>query len=240
MEATDGEYSVSLREPLRVIRRRLRIIVLVIIALVGVAIVFSFFQTPMYEGSITMLVGQDQRSDAPPNLGSEVQGLQQLTQTITTVIGTRPVAEGVIQELNLSTTPEDFLENLRVEQIPNTQVIQVNYRDPDPQRARQIADTVGEVFSRQVSEVSPGVNTITATLWERSTVPEDPVSPNPVRNGLLALVLGVILGVGLAFLSEYFDDSRRSPEEVEQTSSTPAADSSRAQGERQQEGRSLE
>lgn len=47
------------------------------------------------------------------------------------------------------------------------------------------------------------------------------MSPDPVRNGALALVLGLMLGVGLAFLLEYLDDSWRSPEEVEQVSGVP-------------------
>ncbi|MEW6638555.1 MAG: hypothetical protein AB1425_17275, partial [Actinomycetota bacterium] len=55
----------------------------------------------------------------------------------------------------------------------------------------------------------------------RAAVPEDPVSPNPVRNGLLALLLGLMLGVGLAFLLEYLDDTWRSPEELELVSGVP-------------------
>ena len=52
-------------------------------------------------------------------------------------------------------------------------------------------------------------------------VPQSPVSPDPVRNLLLALVAGVMLGVALAFLLEYMDDSWRSPEEAEQISGVP-------------------
>jgi capsular polysaccharide biosynthesis protein len=52
-------------------------------------------------------------------------------------------------------------------------------------------------------------------------VPDEPVSPNPVRNGILALALGLMLGVGLAFLLEYLDDSWRSPEEVEHITGVP-------------------
>jgi polysaccharide biosynthesis transport protein len=37
-------------------------------------------------------------------------------------------------------------------------------------------------------------------------VPEDPISPQPLRTGALALVLGLLLGVGLAFLRDHVDD----------------------------------
>ncbi len=40
-------------------------------------------------------------------------------------------------------------------------------------------------------------------------------SPRPTRNGVLALFLGLILGVGLAFLVDYLDDSLRTREDFE-------------------------
>ncbi len=48
------------------------------------------------------------------------------------------------------------------------------------------------------------------------------MSPNPLRDGLLALILGAMLGVGLAFLLEQLDDRWRSPEEVERICGVPA------------------
>jgi capsular polysaccharide biosynthesis protein len=131
------------------------------------------------------------------------------------------VAEAVIRQERLSTSSEDFLKNLSVEQVPNTQDIEVAYTDTDPERAQRVVNAVGEVFSREVAEVSQSTNAITATLWDRAAVPEEPVSPIPLLNGLLALLLGLMLGVGLAFLLEYLDDSWRSPEEVEQLTGVP-------------------
>jgi capsular polysaccharide biosynthesis protein len=218
---SEDEVILSLGDLLRVIWRRLWVILLVAAVLTGAAVGLSFLQTPMYEGSIKVLVGQEQRSDVPSNLGSDVVGLQQLTQTMAEAVNTLPVAEAVIEELDLRTTPEEFLENLSVQQVAETQFIEVSYTDPSPQRAQQVANAIGDEFSARVSEISPSANAITATVWERAATPDSPASPDPVRNGLLALVLGLMLGVGLAFLLEYRDDSWRSPEEVEQVSGVP-------------------
>jgi len=217
--AAEGEYVLSLRDSLRVIRRRLWAIGLVTAVLTGVVVGFSLAQTPMYEASIKILVGQERGITQDPNYAL---GLQQLTQTMVGGVSSRPVAEAVISQEDLRMTTGEFLgEHLSVEQEPNTQWIQVTYRDSSPERARQVANTVGDVFSRQVSEVSPSANAITATVWERAVVPDEPVTPKPVRNGLLALALGLVLGIGLAFLLEYLDDSWNSPEEMEQVSGAP-------------------
>jgi capsular exopolysaccharide synthesis family protein len=52
-------------------------------------------------------------------------------------------------------------------------------------------------------------------------VPDEPVSPNPSRNAVLALMLGLLLGSGLAIALETLDDSWRSPEAVEEISERP-------------------
>lgn len=220
----EDEDVVYVEDILRVIWRRLWIIALVAILFAGATWGFSRAQTPGYEASIKMLVvqeQQEQRSDVPANLESDVQGLQQFTQTVAEIVPTRPVAEEVIRRLELRATPEEFLRKVSAEQVGETQVVEVSYKDTDPERAQQVANAIGEVFSEQVSEVSPSASTITAAVWEEAAVPGSPVSTNPLRNGLLALVLGGMLGLGLAFLLEYLDDRWRSPEEVEQVSGVP-------------------
>ena len=58
-------------------------------------------------------------------------------------------------------------------------------------------------------------------MWEPAGPAGGPVSPKPLRNGLLALMIGAVLGTGLAFLLEFPDDSWRSPAEAEQISGVP-------------------
>ena len=54
-----------------------------------------------------------------------------------------------------------------------------------------------------------------ARLLSKAGVPDTPVVPQPVRNAAIAVVLGLLLGIGLAFLREYLDDSVTSREELE-------------------------
>lgn len=198
---------------LQAIWRRARTIILVAIALTGATVGFSLLQTPMYESSIKLFIRQE---NAIVEFPSDVTGLQSLTLTMAEGVSTRPIAEPVIRQQSLRITPQDLLDNLSVEQIGATQFIQVTYEDSSPERAQRVANAIGETFSKKVSDGSSTANAISATVWERAALPGEPVSPNPMRNGLLALVAALMLGVGLTLLLELLDDSWHSPEEVEQ------------------------
>jgi capsular exopolysaccharide synthesis family protein len=219
VETAEDEYILSLRDFLRVIRRRLWVISMVAIVLTGATVAFNLVQKPMYEASIRILVGQERGTSETLAVG--VYDLQALTQTMASGVSSRPVAEATIQQLGLRITPEQFLANLSAKQDGETQFIQVSYTDPSPERAQRVVNTTGDVFSKQISQVSPSASAITATVWERAVAPDEPISPNPVRNGLLVLVVGLGFGVGLALLLEYLDDSWDSPEEMEEVSGAP-------------------
>jgi succinoglycan biosynthesis transport protein ExoP len=211
------DSNMLLRNLLWVLRKRIWIIVLSAVALTGAGVGLSFLQTPTYEASIKVLVGQKSGTDAPV----DVFALQQLTQTVVEAATTRPVADAVIQRLDLQMTPKTLLANLDAQQVKATQFVEISYTDTDPERAQRVADAVGQVLSDRMSEINAGDATLTAKVWEPATLPSSPTSPNPIRNGVVALVAGVLLGAMLAFLLEYFDDTWRSSAELERLSGKP-------------------
>ena len=53
-----------------------------------------------------------------------------------------------------------------------------------------------------------------AQLVAPASVPSSPVRPTPVRNAILALIVGLMVGLGLASLLEYLDDRIQSKEDL--------------------------
>jgi succinoglycan biosynthesis transport protein ExoP len=58
-----------------------------------------------------------------------------------------------------------------------------------------------------------------AEIVKHATVPSDPFSPTPVRNAVVALSLGLLIGAGVALLIEYLDDSIKDKEGLERAAS---------------------
>lgn len=214
-EDVGQEHPLTLGEILSVLWRRLWVILMVVAICVLGAVSLSLVQTPQYEATTRILIGQEQ---VDPVTGGPGQDIQELIPTVADLVSTRPIARAVIEELDLQMTAGQFLGDLTVDQVESTQSIEVSYRTSDPERARDIANAVAGTVSDRISGRNLGAEAITVTVWERAMAPGDPVSPNPVRNGLLAMAIGLLLGLGIALFLEYLDDSLRSPQEVEQVS----------------------
>ena len=174
---------------------------LVAVVLVAVTVTAaSLVKTPQYEASSKLLIGQERNLEGA-GLEVCVNCWSPSTRALAAATHSRPIAEETIERLNLPTTPDAFLDHLEAEPIENTQFVKLSYTDPNPQKAQVVTNTVGEVLSRRASEAGLDGGDVTAMLWERAAVPEEPVSPNPLRNGFLALVAGLLVFVGLAFAS---------------------------------------
>jgi capsular polysaccharide biosynthesis protein len=211
---------------LQLLLRRVWTIVLVLVVVTGSTFAFSVRQMPTYEATVQMLVSQ--KNPGGPNLGGDIGGLQDATLTVAEMVPSMHVAQGVVEQLNLpDLSAEDVLRNMSVEANPGTMVIDVSYTytaanaHTAQERAQLIANAIGEVSTKEIGDAMVGANPIVFRVWDEATLPENPVSPNPVRNSIIALLLGGPLAVGIAFLLDHVDDSWKSPEEVEEFSGVP-------------------
>jgi capsular polysaccharide biosynthesis protein len=166
------------------------LVITVVLAALGVTMA-SLQQPPTYEASAQVLVGWQQEG---PWQTLEYRELP--IQMMIAAIDNRPVAEDVIQRLGLRMEPAELLDSLSVEQVQGTSFLLLTYESTDPVEATKIVNTVGQVSSELISERSAAGSNLTATVWEKAAVPATPVSPHPLRNGLLTLVIGLVLCVG--------------------------------------------
>jgi capsular exopolysaccharide synthesis family protein len=73
-------------------------------------------------------------------------------------------------------------------------------------------------FSDQIDRLQLAGNltqTGGAQIVSEAQVETSPVAPTPKRNAAIALFIGLLLGVGLAFLREYLDDSIKSKDDLD-------------------------
>jgi non-specific protein-tyrosine kinase len=64
-------------------------------------------------------------------------------------------------------------------------------------------------------QVDAALKTGGAQLVTQAAAPTSPIRPTPARSAVLATMVGLILGVGLAFMFEHLDDSIKGREDIE-------------------------
>ncbi len=89
------------------------------------------------------------------------------------------------------------------------------------------ADTNRELYKgllQRMKEagVSAGITASNIQIIDQAELPTKPYKPNKTLNLLLAAVVGLFLGVGLAFFFEYLDNTVKTPEDVEQLIRLPS------------------
>jgi succinoglycan biosynthesis transport protein ExoP len=134
------EEPVQLREYLAVLRYRKWSIIMVTALVVASALGFSFLQTPQYEAEAKVLVrpvtvSPQAAAPVPPNLETE-RGL----------VASVPVAERVIEGLQLAEAPQDLLESLEVEVVTGSEFLVVKYQHADPLEARHRTQAFAESY----------------------------------------------------------------------------------------------
>jgi capsular polysaccharide biosynthesis protein len=169
--------------------RVIRVLVITVVLAAYAVTSSGLQQAPTYEASAQVWVAWAQRT-------LEYRG-EPPTQEIMHTIGTRSVAQEATQRLGLQMDPDELLDNLTVEQVGNTSFIVLTYESTDPVKATKIVNTVRQVSSELISETSAANGQLTANVYEKAMVSENPVSPHPWRNGLLTLVIGLVLCAGI-------------------------------------------
>jgi succinoglycan biosynthesis transport protein ExoP len=92
--------------------------------------------------------------------------------------------------------------------------------------ADNMRDLLNNLVSKQketlVSARLGGLRTSNIKIIDRALVPGAPFTPNSGRNLLMALLVGLIGGLGLIFLAEYLDNTVKGPEDAEKLTGLPS------------------
>jgi len=209
------EETISLQELFQTLKKRIFLILsLTILATLISGIVSYFFVTPIYQASTQLLVSQE-KSETPILNISEIQTNLQLINTYNVIIKSPAILDIVRDELALDTlTTEGLNSKITVSSVGESQVLTITAQDPDQFIARDIANTTATVFQSKISKIM-NVDNVSVLSQAIATETQAPIKPNKMLNMAIAMVVGLMLGIGLAFLLEYLDTTIKTEQEIE-------------------------
>ncbi|MFC3039856.1 YveK family protein [Virgibacillus xinjiangensis] len=215
------EETISLKEIFEVIKKRLVMIIALIVGAALIAAGISFFVlTPTYENSSQFLVNQSEQDQEQMYTSNELRTNVELINTYNVIIKSPAILDQVAEELGVDYSSSQLANKIQVQNAEQSQVVTVTATDPDPARATDIANTTVEVFQDEIPDI---MNVDNVTILSEAELSEEPspVAPNPLLNIAIAIVLGGMVGVGIAFLLEYLDNTIKTEDDIEKTLQVP-------------------
>jgi capsular exopolysaccharide synthesis family protein len=238
----------NLSDYLAVLRRRIRLIVFITLLAGGIALAISLVRSPVYEAS-TDLQFTDPGLQAGGVLGSggTVDFFPQNEAGAGAARVTRPdVLSDASQALGGAPTPDELKSDTSVTVNINnnlvTATVKADTAEQAAREANQVAASVkkltrenARIFYEQRAKGFKGVASAPirarlralaavaepVTIVKPAQVPSSPSSPKPLRDTVIALFLGLMLGIGVAFVRETLDKRATDGQEVQKRLGIP-------------------
>lgn len=208
---------MELGDYLRTLRARWLTVVVVALVALAASAAATLLMTPEYTSSTRMFFavqGGESVSDLAQGSTFTEKQMSSYAEVAKSPIVLDPVAE----TFGLAENSASLAAALDVTVAADTTILVISATDEDPVLARDLANAVADELASTVGGLSPerpdGTETVRATMLSEAQVPESPSSPNTVRNLALGLVLGLLLGVGVALLRQVLDTKVRDENDI--------------------------
>jgi len=222
---------VELRRYLMMVRRRWLLVTITVLA--GLAA--GYITTPkgsVYTAQSTIYVGARQLS--PSGVGNGfvsadlLLGMEAVIKTYAVMIDSQPIAAEAVKRAGIQRSADGVVASTTAAQEPNTQLLLVSVRDPDPAAAQQLANSLADVFVEKIETFEPSaapqpgaIPQLPAYVFERASLPTVPASNGATRRMFLGLLFGLTAAIGLVSLLEYLDITIKSASDAERRIELP-------------------
>lgn len=218
--AISGEgAALKLQDYAKVLRNRWITVAVTILVTVLGAVAYTLMTTPVYEANTRLFVSTSTGGSSGADLYQGNRLSQERVISYAELLKGETLAQRTIDKLDLDMSAQQLRGNTKAKAKPDTVLIDVGVLDESPVRARDIANALSDEFVVMVRELEteedgakPDARVV---VEQRASIPAHPVSPKKFRNLVGGIGLGVLLGVGLAFLRDLLDNTAKTRETVE-------------------------
>ena len=197
--------------------RRLEIILITLI-FIALGIIYSyFFITPEYKASTTLVLVQSSATVEQNGNGTITQTdltlNSKLVSTYSELMKSKSVLRQVVENLNIEEISEEKIRNnIFVESVKDTEVIQITVKNEEPNRAALIANEIAKVFSEKVVEI---YNISNIYVLDRAEPNEIPSNINHIKDVIIFAFIGLVISIGYVLIINMLDTTIKTEQDIE-------------------------
>ena len=214
------EETISLKVLFNTLKKRVWLLIsMMVVGITIAAMVSYYFLTPMYQSATQILVDQ-QTAKSSTFDSTDIETNLQLINTYNVIIKSPVILSKVIEKLDLDATTYHLNSQITVSSEQNSQVVNIIVKDQEAYRAVDIANTTAAVFQEEIVNLMKVDN---IAILSPAVLPENPrpIKLNPELNMVVGAVIGLMLGIGIALMLEYFDTTVKTESDIERILDLP-------------------
>ena len=208
---------INLKELFAYFKNRIVLILIIVLVVVLFGSVYSLFlKVPVYESmSSIVLVSYECQAGGGSNVSysqTDAQLNKNLVATYSEIVKSRRIAEAVIKNLSLNYSIDELLDEVKVSNSDNTEIIKIRVIDKDRGLAADIANEIVKVFSEEIKSIYKLQNVSVVDIAEEA---DEPYNINYIKEFVIYVLSGIVLDCAIIFVIYYFDTTIKSAEEIE-------------------------
>ena len=200
----------------RAIIKKLWLVILITMVCTGITYYISVYKIkPIYRADITVyVVSKNSSSTSDNSLNyNDIMVNREMIKDYPNLLVSKKVTSGAIDKLGIENlTAEELAKNLSIKTSNDTNVFVITVRDNSAERAKKIANTVGEVFITTVRNLT---NQNNLNIVDSADLPAYPENVSRYNNIFLSFIVSLLGSMGIIALAEYKDTTIKTVEQVE-------------------------
>ena len=202
---------ISLLDIWQSIKRHFSVIILLIIVFSALSFSLSkFVIPPKYVSSAKLYV--DVKRDE--NRSADINALnyaQRVIDTYIEMLVSRSFYEEIGSYISPPLPPEKIRSMISFSGVKNTEVFELKVMTKNPETSKAICEKVVELAPQKIRSLKSDAS---LKVVDRPNLPDQPVSPNIIKNTILGFIAGLILGFLYAVLRDQLDQRIKSDEDI--------------------------
>ena len=215
----------NISEVLDGIKDKWKNVVLIVLSFLLISSIYNiFFINKEYEANVKIFIGKQKFKNITETYNNEEINLyQRLITTYSEVIKSKKLINESIKSSKMNYLQDKYkninydllMENLTVNPIANTQIIEIKYKSLNPQQSYDLLYSITENLISYSKELYPNVN---ITILEQVHVNLNQLMNKKLTIIGLGLMLGLIVGIGgiigVMYLNNTYKNQKSLEEEI--------------------------